>query len=111
MKKEFDIEDIRHKLKINKDILFTKYGLSELSFSIYNHQVFDCTIQEGVDTLIGESKLLSIIVDFEDKIGWDFYKLQNELMELLNSKLWLITKHGLTKKMYLIEKANIYEQL
>lgn len=77
------LTDIKETLKINKDRLATKYGLSIIAiFGSYGRG--QQTAESDVD----------ILVDFKRPIGVEFIDLADELEGLLKIKVDLVSKNG-----------------
>lgn len=72
---------IQIKLATLKPILFQTYPLSYLAFAAKN--------EEGN---FGKWTEVYVMVDFKEAIGWQFYALQAELMNHLQTEITLITK-------------------
>ncbi len=71
-------------LKNNKERLFSKYGLRDIAvFGSYSRQ--SQTEQSDID----------ILVDFRKPVGVEFIDLANELEDLLNNKVDLVSKNGI----------------
>ena len=83
------LTDIKNILEINKDRLSEKYGLSLLAIfgSFSRHQQ-----KENSD--------IDILVDFKKPIGIEFIDLGNELEELLNCKVDLVSLKGIKPQYY-----------
>lgn len=78
------LTDIRNILQIHKERLSAKYGLSTLAiFGSYGRQ------QQKEDSDI------DILVDFKKPIGIEFIDLADELEELLNNKVDLVSRNGI----------------
>ena len=92
------LKEIINTLKINKDSLSAKYGLSKIAvFGSYGR---------GMQN---ESSDIDILVDFYKPIGVEFIDLANELEGLLHKRVDLVSKKGV-KPAYLkqIEKELNY---
>jgi hypothetical protein len=77
------LTDIKETLKINKDRLASKYGLSIIAiFGSYGRG--QQTAESDVD----------ILVDFKRPIGVEFIDLADELEGLLKIKVDLVSKNG-----------------
>lgn len=77
------LTDIKETLKINKDRLASKYGLSIIAiFGSYSRG--QQTAESDVD----------ILVDFKRPIGVEFIDLADELEGLLKIKVDLVSKNG-----------------
>lgn len=77
------LTDIKETLKINKDRLTSKYGLSVIAiFGSYGRG------QQTVDSDV------DILVDFRRPIGIEFIDLADELESLLKIKVDLVSKNG-----------------
>ncbi|MFC1732925.1 nucleotidyltransferase family protein [candidate division KSB1 bacterium] len=84
-----DLPDILSILKENKNRLKKKYHLKSIEiFGSMARQ--DFTKESDID----------ILVDFEKPIGIEFIDLANELEELLNQKVDLVSKRGIKPKYY-----------
>lgn len=84
-----NLTDIKDTLKLHKQRLTEKYGLSFMAiFGSYGR---------GQQT---ESSDIDILVDFQNPVGIEFIDLANELENLLKIKVDLVSKNGV-KPQYL----------
>ena len=74
---------IKETLKNNKDRLFLKYGLSFMA-------IFGSYVREEQNA----NSDIDILVDFKKPIGLEFVGLAEELENLLNTKVDLVSKNG-----------------
>lgn len=74
---------IKETLKNNKDRLFLKYGLSFMA-------IFGSYVREEQNA----NSDIDILVDFKKPIGLEFVDLAEELENLLNTKVDLVSKNG-----------------
>ena len=80
-----DLEDIKRKLKENKDYLKDEYNLNEIGvFGSYVHG--NQTSSSDVDILVDFSKPLGLI---------KFIRLEEELEEILEMEVDLVPKKGI----------------
>lgn len=81
------LQEIKHQLKNHKQQLFQDYPLKSLAiFGSYAREEH----QEASD--------VDILVEFTDKIGIRFIDLADELEQLLQIKVDLVSKKGLKEK-------------
>lgn len=83
------LQDIRNTLSTNKKSLFDKYGLRGLAIfgSYARNQQND---KSDVD----------ILVEFEKPVGIEFIDLAQDLENILNEKVDLVSKSGLKPKYF-----------
>jgi len=83
-----ELEEIRQKLREHKPNLQEKYNVKEIGiFGSYVHDDFDA------------SSDIDILVEFSEPIGWEFVDLKDDLEDLLNRPVDLVTKAALKPKM------------
>ena len=109
MNKKITAVEIRAILKSKKEGLFRTYNLDNLAFAINTFKTTGGIATEGKNTIAREYIQLTVIVDFINPIGWDFYRLHSELIEYLGCVAQLVTRHEITKRKAIIENADIYE--
>lgn len=81
------LEEIRSLLKDKKEYLRDKYGVKELA-------IFGSVSRGDID----EESDIDIMVDFEEPIGLAFVDLAEELEEILELKVDLVSKNGIKPK-------------
>lgn len=78
------LTDIIENIKTHKSILQSKYGLNTIAiFGSFSHGLQN----QGSD--------LDIMVDFDRPIGIEFIDLANELEQILDIKVDLVSKNGI----------------
>lgn len=92
------LQEVKHILTINKQKLFEKYPIQSLA-------IFGSFAQ---NTEKAESDL-DLVVDFKERIGVKFIDLADELEDLLNIKVDLVSRKGIKDKYFkAIESDLIY---
>ncbi|MEF8836155.1 MAG: nucleotidyltransferase family protein [Candidatus Thermoplasmatota archaeon] len=91
-----ELEEIKEKLKEHKPELEEKYNISEIG-------IFGSYVREDHD----EASDIDILVEFSEPIGWEIVDLKEELEELLNKSVDLVTKDALKPRL----KSNIMDDV
>lgn len=90
------LQEIKLNLNNNKNQLFSKYPIRTLAiFGSYarNEQ--------------SEKSDVDLIVEFKDKIGIEFIDLADEIENILDSKVDLISRNGIKEKYYQAIKSDL----
>jgi predicted nucleotidyltransferase len=93
-----ELEKIISTLKLKKEYLHEKYGVSKLGiFGSYTRN--DFTENSDVD----------LMVDFDRKIGMEFISLADELEKILNKKVDLVTEGSVNRHVFpYVQKDLLY---
>ena len=91
-----ELEEIKEKLKEHKPKLEEKYNISEIG-------IFGSYVRDNHD----EYSDVDILVEFSEPIGWEIVDLKEELEELLNKSVDLVTKDALKPRL----KSNIMDDV
>jgi len=93
-----ELENIISTLKLKKEYLHEKYGVSKLGiFGSYTRN--DFTENSDVD----------LMVDFDRKIGMEFISLADELEKILNKKVDLVTEGSVNRHIFpYVQKDLLY---
>ena len=91
-----ELEEIKQKLREHKPELEEKYNVTDIGvFGSYVHDDFDA------------SSDIDILVEFSEPIGWEFIDLKDELEEMLDREIDLVTKDALKPRI----KSNIMKDV
>ena len=83
-------------LENNKDEIYTRFNVNEIG-------IFGSYVRDDHD----ESSDIDILVEFSEPIGWEIVDLKEELEELLNKSVDLVTKDALKPRL----KSNIMDDV
>lgn len=93
-----ELEEIRQKLREHKPYLQEKYNVKEIG-------IFGSYVREDHTS----SSDIDILVEFSEPIGWEFIDLKDELEDLLNRPVDLVTKAALKPRIkQIIMKDVVY---
>lgn len=83
------LDNIKEILSNHKERLFVKYPIKALA-------IFG-SVSRGDDN---EKSDVDILVDFNEPVGIEFIDLANELQEVLNKKVDLVSRNGIKKRYF-----------
>lgn len=93
-----DSPNIHNRLSANKSLLFEKYPIKSLAlFGSYSRG--DFTDDSDVD----------LLVEFSEPVGIEFIDLANDLEQILNKKVDLISKSGIKNRYYEVIKNDLMD--